>query len=226
MNEQEQIPQDCFSRPSEMTQEKFDRLLGHAFNYKLDKARAQADTQALAERKTLLEGLKDRNSSENSFTLDSFIERAREYGLTNEDIKEVIKKDSQEVSNYSAIKETVKTMGNGIKRGIKPIFYLARYAFFMSSTVRTINDKFSDSVEDKETYNIIGVLGAIGASVCTYIPLFAKYSEHSNLAYSVIGAQLATNVLSGVYEIFRHQKKKIQEKKMGELENILNEKLK
>ena len=129
-----------------------------------------------------------------------------------------------EVTAGEYVRETIGTVGkiiNGTAKVIGKGLYHTGYIVAGALMIPTIIRKGHDSEEREFLQNLALIVGLPG-SAAGYLFMLSGGAYPSlynpELAGKIFLAQLATNALSGAYEIVRHSVRKVKERKQAELE--------
>ena len=142
--------------------------------------------------------------------------------LNSQTLEEKVEGVSLEVGVGEYIGETARTIGKvakGVAKVIGKGAYYTGYIVAGGLMIATIIRKGPDSEEGEFLQNLALIVGLPG-SAAGYLFMLSGGAYPSlynpELAGKIFLAQLATNALSGAYEIVRHSVRKVKERKQAE----------
>ena len=136
-------------------------------------------------------------------------------------MKKKVEGVSLEVGVGEYIGETARTIGKVAKGVAKVIGKGAYYTGYIAAGALMLPTYIRKTANSEKDFNIglngiSAVLGAFGSVVGYAVMLTEGGGYNPELAGKIFLAQLATNALSGAYEIVRHSVRKVKERKQAE----------
>jgi hypothetical protein len=227
MTEEQQF-QD--GRP-ELKQSEFERILANAYDLNTQRSIEKAADDG---KKSGLEKVKKdlgEMGTTSKLTLDMLIDRARKAGIDDETIKEAIKKNFSKNDKYEIFRGVSKSILNFTKKialGVTmPIFTLPSSLRLLAKNTHYFMNEgyYGDDREDgfdKEDWGISATINIIYTAIASAIIYNQIANQNPRLALYMGATQVATNITSGIYEAYKHNKKRIEMRKGNELEQIID----